>query len=574
MLNSAPLNASPLNGVAGQAAEPEYIVRGQSFVWALRVTVGGVNQTAILTGTVTVDREEGAAGVAGFDLFVASGPVVPTDWTGKAVTIDYISTSQGATSEVRRFTGQLSQPVWNPITRILSCECSDQLQQRVEAMTVEAIDSLTGGYWSADVFDAVTGRSRWDYAVERMGSRPASLDCSPTGDMRVTSWYAMAPHFEFGPGTTVYGSVDVELAQLGDITNRIEIEISYRYPRLWQLIESFGWAHPNADGLSGIGGFCAWRTWSTELPDTDMIESAVTGAGLSLIGGVGGYQLPLSMANPCGDGVAWTNTFEGLWLSAGVNGGRRWTQTVTEYYTLTLTTAEGQIEGTQRIGRDSANFEIESNRSEDWSGSLETDPNAEPGDLSDEARRVSAITCLLRRGRTEIISAHRGTTVSWAVPTSMASTVDLAHTLSIDDQGARAIGKCRRIVDSFDLNSGEALTTLSIAVMRGGGVSDPLTVPAAPSTSLPPLSGGNNSLPTQLGGRLVDPETGFTIPPYDPDRLGFSGNYSVKDDLTAPDYPRRFDLEARDIPAEYRDERAVTAEATYLVGIPNDLLEL
>lgn len=330
MLNASPLNASPLNGAGTTAPEPEYIVRGQSFVWALRVLIGGVDWTAKLTGRITVDREEGAAGVAGFDLFLADGPVVPTDWIGKSVTIDYISTTQGVTKEVRRFTGQLSQPVWNPITRILSCECSDQLQQRVEAMSVEAIDALTAGYWSPDVFESVTGRSRWDYAVERMGSRPASLDCSPTGEMRVTSWYAAAPHFEFGAGTTVYGSVDVELAQLGDITNRIEIEVSYRYPRLSQLIEAFGWAHPNADGLSGIGGFCAWRTWSTELPDTDMIESAVTGAGMSLIGGVGGYQLPLSMSNPCGDGIAWTNTFEGLWLSASVTGGRRWTQTVTE----------------------------------------------------------------------------------------------------------------------------------------------------------------------------------------------------------------------------------------------------
>lgn len=574
MLNASPLNSAPLNGVAGQPAEPEYIVRGQSFVWALRVTVDGVDWTGSLTGTVTVDREEGAAGVAGFDLFLGSGPVVPTDWIGKPVTIDYISTSQGVTSEVRRFTGQLSQPTWSPNARILGCECSDQLQQRVEAMPVEAIDSLTGGYWSADVFEPVTGRSRWDYAVERMGSRPASLDCSPAGAMRVTSWYATNPHFEFGEGTTVYDSVDVELAQLGNITNRVEIEFSYRYPRLQQLTESFSWTHPHSGGVGGMGGFCAWRTWSTELPDTNMIESAITGAGLTVVGRVGGFQLPLSMSDPCGDGSPWLNTTEGLWLSASVTGARRWTQTVTESYTLTLTTTEGQIEGSQRISRDSTSFEIESSRADDWDASLESDPSAEPGDLSDESRRAAAIHCLLRRGQTEIIESHRGTTVSWVVPTSMASTVDLVHTLSLNDQGARAIGKCRRILDSFDLNSGEALTTLSIAVMRGGGVSDPILVPGAPDTSLPPLSGGDGALPTQLGGRQIDPYTGLTIPPFDETRTGFAGNYSVNDNEPAEIYPRRFDVEARDIPAEYRDEQAVTAEATYLVGIPNDLLEL
>ncbi|RMH95885.1 hypothetical protein EA795_20730, partial [Stutzerimonas nitrititolerans] len=104
----------------GGAAEPEYVVRGQAFAWALRLLVAGVAVTAQLTGTVTVDREEGAAGIAGFDLFIAPGvPVVPTDWIGRTVILDYISTSAGETTETRRFTGQISGPTWNPITRLL-----------------------------------------------------------------------------------------------------------------------------------------------------------------------------------------------------------------------------------------------------------------------------------------------------------------------------------------------------------------------------------------------------------------------------------------------------------------------
>ncbi len=573
MLNGSPLNAGSLNSLPGGAAEPEYVVRGQSFVWALRLMVAGSDVTAQLTGTITVDREEGAAGIAGFDLLIAPGvPVVPTDWIGRTVILVYISTSSGETTETRRFTGQISGPTWNPITRLLHCECSDQLQYRGEAMSIAAIDALVGGYWSADLYEPTTGRSHWDYALERMSTRAASLDCSPTGALRVTSWYARRPDFVFGPGTTLYQSVEVELAELGSITNRVEIEVSYRYPRLQQLIESYSWSHPHAQGA--VGGFCGWRVWSTELPDTSMIEGAVTGAGLTMIGRVGGFQLPLSMSDPCGDGSPWVNTVEGLWLSATASGGRRWSQTVTESYTLTLTTAEGENPDTRRVSRDSASFEIESARSDDWEGSLVTDPAAEPGDLSDEARRVAALRCLLHRGQTDIVAAHRGTTVSWAVPASLALGIDLTHTLSLDDQGARATGKCRRIHDSFDLASGEAVTTLSIAVMRGGGISDPLVVPGAPDTSLPPLRGLGGELPTQLGGRQFDPYTGFPIPPYDEERMGFAGNYSISDNEPAEHYPRRFDLESRDIPAEYRDERTASAEAIYCVGIPNDLLEL
>lgn len=591
MLNGSPLNAGPLNSLpAGGAVEPEYVVRGQAFVWALRLLVGGEDVTAQLTGTVAVDREEGAAGIAGFNLFIAPGtPVVPTDWIGRAVTLDYISTSAGETIEARRFTGQLSSPVWNPITWLLSCECSDQLQYRTEAMSISAIDALVGGLWSPDLYEPTVGRSHWDYAQERMRSRTASLDCSPTGAMRVTSWYAQAPHFVFGAGTTLYQSVDVELPDLGSITNRVEIEVSYRYPRLHELKSTYTWSHPHAQGA--VGGFCGWRTWSTELPDTSMVEQAITDGGMVMVGQVGGFKLPLSMSDPCGDGNPWINTVDGLWLNVVVSGARRWTQAVTESYTLTLSTEEGEAEATQRISRDSASFEIESDRADDWANSLNREasqqtgigdwsdtpgvlPPLEPGDLSDEARRAAAIQCLLERGRAEIVAAHRGATVSWQVPASLALGIDLTHTLSLDDQGARAVGKCRRIVDSFDLASGEAITTLSIAVMRGGGSSDPLVVPAAPDTSLPELPGGGGSLPTQLGGRQIDPYTGGTIGPYDEERMGFSGNYSVNDNEPAEHYPRRFDLQARDIPAEYRDERTASAEAAYRVGIPNDLLEL
>src|SRR5690606_24505080 len=121
----------------------EYIVRGQSFVWALRLLVDGMDYTAQLTGLMTIVRQESAAGLADFGLFIPLGlSVVPPDWKGRPVSIDYISTSQGATTESRRYTGQISIANWNPVSRVPACECSDQLQQRVEGMTVSAIDAL------------------------------------------------------------------------------------------------------------------------------------------------------------------------------------------------------------------------------------------------------------------------------------------------------------------------------------------------------------------------------------------------------------------------------------------------
>uniref|UniRef100_UPI00197E93C3 hypothetical protein n=1 Tax=Pseudomonas viridiflava TaxID=33069 RepID=UPI00197E93C3 len=53
----------------------------------------------------------------------------------------------------------------------------------------------------ADVFAPVEGRSHWDYALELLSTMSASLDVSPSGELRLTSWFATAPAFVFGPGT-------------------------------------------------------------------------------------------------------------------------------------------------------------------------------------------------------------------------------------------------------------------------------------------------------------------------------------------------------------------------------------
>lgn len=571
MLNGSPLNSWPLNSLpGGGAVAPEYVVRGQSFVWALRLLVAGQNLTAQLTGTITVDREEGAAGIAGFDLFIAPGvPVTPPDWKGGAVSIDYISTTQGETTETRRYTGSISQASWDPVSRVLSCECSDQLQQRTEALSVAAIDALVGGYWSADVFEPVEGRSRWDYALERLSTRPVSLDCSPTGGLRVTSWYATAPHFVFGPGTTLYQSVDLQQGDLDRTINRVEIEFSYRYSRLWQRNKNYRWESPETQGQTGLGGFCLWRSNSHELPTKEMIEDAAADNSETLLSPVY-YELPLTLPDPCGDGNPWINTFDDLLLGVSWIGARRWVQTVTETYRLTLATTAGEAEPSRIVQRAGYTVDIESDRADEWTSEPILGGNSGTTDLSDETRRAAAMNVALRAGQTEIIAAHRETTLTWQVPASLALGIDLTHTLELNDQGAHAIGKCRRIMDSFDLASGEAITTISIAVMRGGGVSDPMTLPprlgAAPGGGGPGGEVPANILPTQLGGRIGSPV-------YDEELDGFAGNYSsVTPGLEL--FPRRIEAVTDEIAAEDRDERQLETDRLYRVGIPNDLLEL
>ncbi|MDG9928539.1 MULTISPECIES: hypothetical protein [unclassified Pseudomonas] len=588
MIGAEPIIGGPIlalaGGDGGSVNPPQPSDPSSTYDWTVRVRFGGNDLTNLITGQLEVDREEGGAGVAGVVMYFEEGvAVVPTDWTGVALSIDFISTRAGSTSEARLFTGVLSQPDWDPVTRLMACAASDNLQLRVEAMGVEQIQALIPGYWSADVYEPTDGRSHWDYAQELLGSLPASLDCSAHGALRLTSWTPTAPAFEFGEGTTFYQSVRVELAEQEAITNFIEIEISYRYSRLREFSQTYGWTHPGTGGLIGLAGLCAWRNDDSELPNIEMILGSGSGAG-QVITSANWYRLPPTHPDPCGNGMPWINNFSDLLLGAGWTGKRRWVQTVTERYAFRLHTDGGEDEVRRVTQRRGSSFDIEAAEADGWADSLlpininqdsiATSPGSPgfgpPGDRHNEPRRIAGIRCQLETARTELISAHRRTAVSWDVPTPEAMGVDLVHTLLLKDQGVQAQGKCRRIRHVLDLDSGNANTTLSIAVRRmGAGSNQPLTIPPRLGAADGGGGGGgaapSNDLPTQLGGK-------FTSEPYDDDLLGFAGNYSIPQDPSLEQFPRRMTVEADEIPAADTDERVYEGTFTYHVGIPDDLL--
>jgi hypothetical protein len=343
------------------------------------------------------------------------------------------------------------------------------------------------------------------------------------------------------------------------LVNKVVIEAEYRYQRLRQRNERFSWVG---------GGFCGWYfTDSKELPTSTMVREAVESAGGQLLSNYQWDLLPGSAPDPCGLGVPWINTFEAeeLLLGADFTLGRRWAQPITERYSLsvevpTSITAAGEV--IERIG---SAFEVESLAAETWGSEPFTGGVSSHTDQRDQVRRTGFLQVLLQQAFATVVNAHRETVLTWQVPTSLAMGVDLVHTVLLEDQGVRALGKVVRVADDF----GEALpiTTISIKVMRGGGtVTDPLIPPASVDEPQPDPNAPAISLPTQLGGR-----TG--VPAYDDELPGFAGNYSVMDN-GAPTFPRRFDVDAAEIAAEQRDELPVQIAADYRVAIPNDLLEL
>lgn len=187
-LNATTLNGATLNG--GASLVPGIVTRevtpAFSILWSVQLLLNGVDTTQYLTGTIRIEREEFARCIADFNLLLDAGSVNPDSYIGQDVEIHFVHHRADADVQALRFRGKLERPRFNLQTRVLSCECSDQLNEVVEPLTIEQVDALAGGLWSPDVFEPTEGRSRWTYAKERLSTRPVSMQRSVEGQLQVT----------------------------------------------------------------------------------------------------------------------------------------------------------------------------------------------------------------------------------------------------------------------------------------------------------------------------------------------------------------------------------------------------
>ncbi|UCP00103.1 hypothetical protein LF844_09905 [Metapseudomonas lalkuanensis] len=589
-LNGSELNAVELNGASagGSVPDPITIVPVVSVIWSARLLLNGADATDLLSGIVRIEREEGARCLADFNLLLDAGPVNPAEYTGQSVELYYRDWVGGAWREELCFKGWIIRPQFTLQTSVLACECSDRQQEIVEAMEVAAIDTLVGGQWSADVFEPVDGRSRWDYAMERMSTQAASLQCSVEGGLQVTAWAAGAAAYLIPVGAVLDGSLEWVPVELNDRINVVEVAADYRFIRLRERHQDFLWEHPAVEGLTIIDGFClTWgREDNTEVPDIPMVEDASSGAGYQAILGTATWgKVPATGSGMlCDPPFGWTNPYPDLLLSASWTSAMRWSQRVTEQYTLRVEAPASVAQAGEVISRERIAVETESDREAEFEGAEFTEPEADATedalgdwvvDLREEERRVGALSCGLEMATASILGAHRGNRFAFQLPTSDTLGIRLEHTLHVQDEILSRPVQCRAkvfsIIHEWDFDSGSALTSIQLAVSQGGGeVTDPLVLPVIPPSTPPGTPPELIILETQLGSRNSSPL-------YDDELDGFAGNYTVNDLDINPDleeFPRRFDLTAPEIPENHRDEYTVTQARTYQLAIPNDLLEL
>lgn len=577
MLNGYPLNSLPLNTLPFAGGEPVpdpiEIEPGGSFAWTIQVLLAGVDVTDQLTGSLRIERPEDGDTVASFALWLGNDPVDVASYTGRAVSIDFIVAGDPEVVS-RRFTGALVQPDFNVVSRVLSCEATTRLTDTVEAMELAAIDALVGGLWSDDVFEEVAGRSRWDYAQERLSTRAASLNADSYGAPRLTQWSPANVSWTLEPGSTVYESMDVGLATLTESVNVVEVELDYRYSRYRQRNQNYSWVHPGTGGNMSIDGFIAWKSNSTELPDIEMVAAAVDAAGWYLASAIWS-RLPGDITT--GPGSPWYNKHLDLLLGATFRASVRWTQRAVEGYRLRLEVSDAVAEVGEVIKRDRVVLDTDTEADRLWEetrtvlndeGVPENQPITQP-QRRDQQRLARAMSTALARAQVQLLSAQRGNIVGWQIPLAHAVGIEIGQRVHLRDQGATAIGTVVDLADEMDLGSGAAMLTIGMAVSKGteGAVSDALSTPPPPPFSDIPGPTVPSVLPTQIG--LMS-----WSPPYDEELPGFSGSYSVGNGDPALRYPRRFAINTPEIPDQWRDEITAVRNATFRVAPPVDVLEI
>jgi len=545
-------------------------------LWQINITLGGVDVSTTVVGQVQVEAEEFASRVATFSIIPASGAVDVNDWTGKAVTINYVTVnSVGATlTDTRIFTGSVDLPIYNPQNGFVTFACTDSLQERFEGMTEAAILVELTGYYSASVFGE--SEDGWQFAQDVLSTVPKGFDLNTDGSTgALTVWAAKGmADYSYTEATVLSDSVSTDLAKRRNLHNKSTDTFEYRFSRSCHREHSYSWAPPSWD-------FCTYYADSFTLPNRDLVNSAANSAGWGLQGGISFGQLPASTAPICGSGV-WVIAEElrgQLAISAGWTGVKRWAQTVTETYALTVQSPQsithfGEIAITTKGALSTDYSDSSWENSTDLStpaGSTQNANNDWIIERADRVASVAALTTKLNLMATDILKGHRENYVFWDI--ELNPNIERSHTLSInahllDGRGIEAKGKAHRVIHSVDLSTGRAVTSLAIAVSKTGTATPPtadtLTPPAAPAT-VPAIStpASSTTLGTQIGGH-----TGNAA--HDPNDDGYSGNYSV---ITGGNtYPVQFKVDTAAIEDAARNEITGTTTQTYEIIIPDETL--
>jgi alpha-tubulin suppressor-like RCC1 family protein len=469
---SAPLKVAV--STTGTASAPLRVVVTDSLLtikWRAKIMLDGNDISARLALAVEVDAEEAAARLAVFHLQPEAGELDLDELLGAKVTIYLVRVWPGWEPSSLMFKGRVERIDYDPANETLRFACQDDLKTLVSNLSIDQIDTLTRNDEGIDYMPGALGpvpADRWDYAQARMACVRGVLDAGNRQNLRVTSFDGTF-YGTLNESDIFSGSVNLELPQRSDIINKIDIEFKYRLHRCRERTASIAWAST----IFGTDPLAA----GYQAPSISAITQALVGLDWHLdhYSYTTGYSYVATSA-PSGQ------TENGDWWHVGTAGAagnmsavlaQRHAQPFTELYQSTVLqdaseqtygTRAQTIRGAVETNWDPAEWE------RDWSI---TTPDAVSEDVDyagTQTREIADetfITLTLMANRI-IHASHRTGRVQFAMPCR--PEIDLTHNLTVDTSTLTAAGKVARIQHRLDILSGEATSTINIALMGVGAV--------------------------------------------------------------------------------------------------------
>lgn len=540
-----------------------------------------------------------------------------TKHVGRAVTIDYVlKDAFGAILDTQRiFTGTINEVIYDPVTRLSTYTCTDGRQVLLENLDRPSIDALMPGSWySSFAFD--DDANNFEYAEDRLSTVPFALDLDRFGVWQFAQ-FASQPsgEYKFDGTNTMYNSLSVNIETWRNITTEIELTCDYRFTRLRERLTTFGWTFP--------GSFCDYLDSGFTLPRKQMIVSAANGGSWRLTS-VNFENMPPTTVYTCGGSPRfWLNDgskFAPLFtLDASGTIAKRFSNTIKENYVLTIQAPSSQTQF--GVIKDTLSFSVDPDfDARDWlnegasvdEAEIERDPNVPStsqsvaigdfgydfsvngtdkyydliGDeiIEGDGRREdweNAVQTMIQVGKVQLLQSHRRNEVGWRTP--LVPEIELYHTLEIDTCPVHARGKVKAFSHEMNMETGEAVTQITVSISRSSvpsGPETPTSVPAIPDTVSGMGSGSSSiGLSKRWGGQ--QPGSVFTYsyapvpsPPIDSEPFnGYTGNREPQD-VGSQIYPIQFQIITEEI--DQADNEDIEAEelATYDVFIPDDLLNM
>lgn len=464
--------------------------------WGVRVEIGGSDVSADVVGEIVVEAEENAARIADLSLSLAPGtPVQPATWVGRSVRI-YLTDGAGGNA-MPLFFGVVDLPKVQLTERRLTLRCTDNRQGVIGGMTRAEITALLPGTrHSPVVFD--DGAGSLAYANDRLSTLPVAFDLSPTGALRVTPWAARTlPDLSFDFDQVLDGSLSVDVAERSALTNLVEIDFGYRFPR----IKSEGYQIDYDYLALNATSFVYWVRDGNTFLQRAAVEAAIEAAGGAIVS-VSWIALPTTAQVIPGVGGAPA----GAWLPNALTDGQfclgfsavvsfDYAQQTEETHQITVACA-GSIAAVGAV-RSTMSGALEGVYDDPtaveqnillYRGKVTTIPpknlapvvvgltNSVTGTLTADTNRAAAeaaMETLIAIAGTEIFASHRRNTVSASVPCN--PVLDVDKTVAIDAAGVLAKGKARRVVHRLDHAAGTAISAVDLAISSIAGIGFPHT---------------------------------------------------------------------------------------------------